>query len=321
MNRLPSARTVLTFTLAFALCTCNREEPGEQESPIAVVKLPTPKTTVRAGDHLRTAEPMSAHTATPLPLSPTKAPAAQEAPAAVPTAALAAPAAAVSEAQTTSASPVARTGVIGKGTDLLDGASPDSKVLGTFEGRTEVDVLEARGQWTRVRAPVIGGTTVEGWVASAAVKAAGEKPPAVAMAAPAKAKAAAPAPPAGGAKAAAPAAPAKAAGKGPDNIVLAALAGMEGKKPGTPFTHKKHYEDYSVKCEECHHAVKAKGGAVPATKTCTEAGCHQSTQCNGQTVAAKNKACPFFEDAFHFNCIECHRAQSGPTKCGECHTG
>jgi hypothetical protein len=67
--------------------------------------------------------------------------------------------------------------------------------------------------------------------------------------------------------------------------------------------------------------VKAKGGAVPATMTCTDSGCHQADQCNGQVVTAKNKACPFFEDAYHFNCIECHRAQSGPTKCAECHSG
>jgi hypothetical protein len=211
--------------------------------------------------------------------------------------------------------------VVVKGTDLWDGPSPDSKVLGTFEGKTDVDVLETRGQWTRVRAPVIGGTSVEGWVMSAAVNAPGE-PAAVAKAAPVKGKAAAPAPPAAGAKPAAPAAPAKAAaGKGPESIVLVALAGMEAKKPGTPFTHKKHYDDYSVKCEACHHAVKAKGGAVPASRTCTDAGCHQANQCNGQVVAAKNKDCPFFVDAYHFNCIECHRAQSGPTKCGECHTG
>ncbi|HEY6219248.1 MAG TPA: cytochrome c3 family protein, partial [Gemmatimonadaceae bacterium] len=117
-------------------------------------------------------------------------------------------------------------------------------------------------------------------------------------------------------------APSKAAGgNGPDNISLKAIAGMEMKRSEVPFTHQKHWNDYGVKCEECHHAVKAKGGAVPASKTCTDAGCHQATQCNGQTVAAKNKACPFFEDAFHFNCIECHRAQSGPTKCAECHSG
>jgi hypothetical protein len=168
--------------------------------------------------------------------------------------------------------------------------------------------------------------SVEGWLACSSVKPAGEKPATVAKAAAAPAKGKAAAPAAGGAGAGAPPAkapaPAKAAGgNGPDNIPLKAIAGMEMKRPEVPFTHQKHWSDYGVKCEECHHAVKAKGGAVPATKTCTDAGCHQATQCNGQTVAAKNKACPFFEDAFHFNCIECHRAQSGPTKCAECHSG
>ena len=324
MNRVPAARTMLAFVLVFSLYACSREE-REKEAPVAVVMMPTPKTTVRAADRMRTAVPMSAHTATPLPLAATKAPAAQNAPAALPTAALAAPMAApVAEAPTAPGSPaaVAGAGVVRKGTDLSEGPSADSKVLGTFEGKTAVDVVETRGQWTRVRAPVIGSTSsVEGWVVSAAVSAPGEKPAAIAMEAPAKGKAAAPPPP-GGAKPAAPAAAAKASsGKGPDSVVLVALAGMEAKKPGTPFTHKKHYDDYSVKCEACHHAVKAKGGVVPASKTCTDAGCHQANQCNGQVVPAKNKDCPFFTDAYHFNCIECHRAQSGPTKCGECHTG
>ena len=325
MNRRPSTTIVLALALAFSLSACSREEGAEKQSPIAVVMLPTPKTTVRAADRMGTAAPMSAHTATPLPLSSTKPQAAQKVPATLPTESLPAPETApVAEAPTASASPaaVARAGMVGKGTDLWDGPSPDANVLGTFEGKTDVDVLETRGQWSRVRAPVIGGTSVEGWVRSA-VKAPAEKPATVAMAAPAKGQAVAPGPAAGGAKPAPPAAAAKAGsgGKGPDSIVLVALAGMEAKKPGTPFTHKKHYEDYSVKCEACHHAVTAKGGAVPASKTCANAGCHQADQCNGQVVGAKNKACPFFVDAYHFNCIECQREQSGPTKCGECHTG
>ena len=308
MNRHPSTTIVLAFAfaaafaLAFSLSACSREEGGEKEPPIAVVMLPTPKTTVRAADRMGTAAPMSAHTATPLPLSSTKPQAAQKVPATLPTESLPAPATApVAEAPSASPSPaaVARAGVIVRGTDLWEGPSADANVLGTFEGKTDVDVLETRGQWTRVRAPVIGGTSVEGWVMSAAVNAPAEKPATVAMAAPPKGQAVAPGPAAGGAKVAAPAAAAKASsgGKGPDSIVLVALAGMEAKKPGTPFTHKKHYEDYSVKCEACHHAVKAKGGAVPASKTCASAGCHQADQCNGQVVGAKNKACPFFVDA------------------------
>jgi hypothetical protein len=114
---------------------------------------------------------------------------------------------------------------------------------------------------------------------------------------------------------------ARAGDKGPDDILLKPIAGTAAKRPPTPFTHKKHYDDYGVKCAECHHLVKALGSKEPPQKTCTEAGCHTADQCNRQVVPAKNKACPFFEDAFHLNCIECHRSQKGPTKCAECHAG
>ena len=60
MNRRPLEQTVLAFALAFSLCACRREEGAEKGSPIAVVMLPTPKTTVRAADRMGTAAPMSA---------------------------------------------------------------------------------------------------------------------------------------------------------------------------------------------------------------------------------------------------------------------
>jgi predicted CXXCH cytochrome family protein len=221
------------------------------------------------------------------------------------------------------------TGVVESGVEIRSDSDTESKILGQFEGHTKVEVIEKKADWCRVRAPVLPTGSVEGWVPCSSVKPGREKPaavakaPAAAPAAPAKGKAAAPAGGGAGAPLAKAPAPAKAAGggNGPDTISLKAIAGMEMKRATVPFTHQKHWNDYGAKCEDCHHAVKAKGGAVPATKTCTDAGCHQATQCNGQTVAAKNKACPFFEDAFHFNCIECHRAQSGPTKCAECHSG
>ena len=331
MKRLCWRKAAILLAV-LSIGACNREEGGQdKKGPIETVKLPTPKTTVRGRDTMGAAAPLAAHTATPI-AAPTKAPAAEKG-------APSTPAMPMAEARATAAkgtvapstATVARAGIVARGTDLRDGPGTEAKILGTFEGRTNVDVIETQGEWSRVRAPVIGGSSVEGWVASSSIKPAGEKPASVAEAAaerapgaPAKGKAAAPA--GGGAGAGAPAAksaaPAKAAGgKGPETVSLKAIAGMEMKRAAVPFTHKKHWDDYSVKCEDCHHAVKAKGGAVPATKTCTEAGCHQATQCNGQTVAAKNKACPFFEDAFHFNCIECHRAQSGPTKCNECHSG
>jgi hypothetical protein len=127
--------------------------------------------------------------------------------------------------------------------------------------------------------------------------------------------------PPAGKPAALPAKPMKAGDKGPDDILLKPIAGTEKKRPATPFTHKKHYDDYSVKCADCHHPVKALGGKPPTKMTCTDAGCHEATKCDGADVPKKNKACPAFEDAYHTNCIECHKQQGGPTKCAECHTG
>jgi hypothetical protein len=347
-------RTILALVaLAATFATCQRDEyPGDRtkKNPISRDQLPTPAKGTQVSSALGEPTPVPAH-----PTAAAAAPAAPAAPAATPAPALAAspgekptpkpeaaappaaPVAPAAPAPPAAPSGAGRVGYVNKGVDILDSASATAEVLGTFQGRTKVTVEEEQGQYARVKAPTTGGSSVEGWVLASSVKAPGEAAPAApkaAKAAPETKAAAAPA--AGGAKAAAPAAaPAKAAaapaktaggggggkGNGPDDISLKAIAGMAMKRAAVPFTHKKHYEDYSVKCEGCHHPVKAKGGAIPATKTCTDAGCHQEASCNGAAVPAKNKACPNFEDAYHFNCIECHRAQSGPTKCAECHSG
>lgn len=288
---------------------CRRDESRDAaKSPIQIAVLPTARDNVSVADALRTAT-MPAHTpATPkipptTPVVETKA---------APTSTPAVPAAGE-----------VRLGTVPRGTDLLEGPSATAEVKGTFRGRTKVQVTSAQGGYSRVVAPVVNGGSVEGWVPSSAISPAeGEKVAKTSPRAPAK-SATQPAgkPPATPpAKPAPSAAKAAASGNGPDDIVLQAVAGMTAKRPPTPFTHKKHYADYGVKCEECHHPVKAQGGKVPATKTCTTSGCHQANQCNNQVVPAKNRSCPFFEDAYHFNCIACHRAQSGPTKCAECHT-
>ncbi len=336
-----SARTWLSAAmLATVLAGCTRDESETQKKgPIEVASLPTPKTTVRVAQALPT--PVPAHTAgAPAPTAATapKAPTAAAEPTAVPAkpekTAAAPPEKEETPKQAAASAAVAKKGVVGRGTDLLAGPASDAKVRGTFQGRTDVDVLETDGAYSHVQAPVVGGGSVEGWVLSSAVQAPGAKPAVVAKTDKPADKAAptaggeTKAPAVSGAKPAAAkppaAAPAKSGGgesKGPSDILLKALAGMAAKRPGTPFTHKKHYDDYGVKCVDCHHAVKAKGGAVPATKTCTDAGCHLADQCNGQPVPKKNDACPAFEDAYHKNCIDCHRQQSGPTKCAECHTG
>jgi hypothetical protein len=87
-----------------------------------------------------------------------------------------------------------------------------------------------------------------------------------------------------------------------------------------PFAHKRHYDAHDVACATCHHAVKAQGNVEPATRRCTTAGCHTADSCNDKVVSKGNEPCPLFEDAFHADCIGCHRQKDGPVRCRECHT-
>ena len=66
------------------------------------------------------------------------------------------------------------------------------------------------------------------------------------------------------------------------------------------FSHEKHAK---VDCAKCHH-VKDK-----PTAACNS--CHDLKE-------AKNNA-PKIQDAFHKACLDCHKAQNGPSKCNDCH--
>lgn len=111
-----------------------------------------------------------------------------------------------------------------------------------------------------------------------------------------------------------------------DDYVISAPEGMKVKekdgKPGklqkaVPFSHSKHA---TVECKECHHTMEADGGAI---KKCTDAGCHDSLEFRDKENAKDIK---LVENAFHTQCIECHKAlkkeqkPTGPTACGKCHT-
>jgi hypothetical protein len=106
-----------------------------------------------------------------------------------------------------------------------------------------------------------------------------------------------------------------------DDYVIKAPEGMKSKKDklqkSVPFPHSKHA---AVECKECHHTLEADGGAV---KLCTTAGCHDSLEFRDKDNAKEVK---LVENAFHTQCIDCHKAlkkenkPTGPTACGKCHT-
>lgn len=100
----------------------------------------------------------------------------------------------------------------------------------------------------------------------------------------------------------------------PDEVTIHEKAFGKYKKGPVKLGHKKHNEEYKVKCAECHHVYKdgkntwKEGDAV---QKCGE--CHDPLKKKGK--AAKLKI------AFHKNCKTCHKEkQKGPfKKCNECH--
>ncbi|MCB2187391.1 MAG: cytochrome c family protein [Deltaproteobacteria bacterium] len=80
------------------------------------------------------------------------------------------------------------------------------------------------------------------------------------------------------------------------------------------FSHLKHYADYKIACDQCHHVIKdgknvwKEGDKVEACGTC-----HKSPKKDeGKMLSAYN--------AYHKNCKDCHKeAKKGPTKCNDCH--
>ncbi len=86
----------------------------------------------------------------------------------------------------------------------------------------------------------------------------------------------------------------------------------EGAKfPPVDFTHKKHIEDYKIDCKLCHHKDPNPAQGV---QKCIS--CHDISEPKGNAPKAM--------DAYHKNCIDCHKAENeigkaAPTKCNDCH--
>ncbi len=70
------------------------------------------------------------------------------------------------------------------------------------------------------------------------------------------------------------------------------------------FDHSTHAEDYDASCEDCHHEESDSDN-----QTCGECHKRESTE----DVETKRS------DAFHGQCINCHKEQSGPVECSKCH--
>lgn len=86
------------------------------------------------------------------------------------------------------------------------------------------------------------------------------------------------------------------------------------KRGPVMFSHKAHHEDYTIKCAACHHDYDEgenqwkEGDDVNA---CTD--CHTEPY---KTVGKMLS----LHQAFHRNCVKCHKAtDSAPKACADCH--
>lgn len=102
----------------------------------------------------------------------------------------------------------------------------------------------------------------------------------------------------------------------PDLIVIQNKGYKSDKKGAVKLTHKKHAEEYKVKCEECHHIYKDGKNAWkegdPVQK-CSE--CHDPNE--------KKGAADKLQLSFHKNCHTCHKDNKDKkapySKCNDCH--
>jgi alpha-D-ribose 1-methylphosphonate 5-triphosphate diphosphatase PhnM len=117
--------------------------------------------------------------------------------------------------------------------------------------------------------------------------------------------------------------------KVPDKITIESTLWKDHTKSPVDFNHKKHQEDYKIKCEECHHVYKdgkniwKKGDEV---KKCQE--CHNEPTIKGEKKLPKAQQKLNLKLAFHDNCTACHKKLKKkdrkkyakiPTTCVKCH--
>lgn len=109
-----------------------------------------------------------------------------------------------------------------------------------------------------------------------------------------------------------------------DSFIIKSDLFTEDTKKNIEFSHKKHNEEYSVACKDCHHIfedgknVWEEGQEV---KKCQA--CHTVVKPIAECSPAEKKL--HLQKSIHDNCKGCHmvlkkeKKPAGPIKCLECH--
>jgi hypothetical protein len=104
-----------------------------------------------------------------------------------------------------------------------------------------------------------------------------------------------------------------------DTIQLNIIADI--KPEGVTFEHKKHIEEYSLSCTQCHHMYNE--SAKNAPKPCIE--CHDLNETKViEGIRARLLKTSIMTNIYHDTCKPCHeKLQRGgkpfPKKCSVCH--
>jgi cytochrome c553 len=119
----------------------------------------------------------------------------------------------------------------------------------------------------------------------------------------------------------------------PDTIEILAKLWTKHTKGPVKLEHKKHNEEYKIKCTECHHVYDEKDKKKNTwkegdkVKKCME--CHNEATIKGEKKLPKDKQALNLKLAYHNNCQGCHKKLKKedkekyskiPTTCIKCHT-
>ena len=147
-----------TGEVASSCITCHGFHHAEAGTMVAEIAAAAPAETA---EPTTSAEPEPASEPTEDAAPAEEAPVAEEAPA--PEEAPTEPSTAAPE----TAAAVAR-GFVAEGTKLYASPGGQGTIIGDFEGRVAIEILESRDGWLRVRAPVLPEGSIQGWIPSEA---------------------------------------------------------------------------------------------------------------------------------------------------------